>query len=73
MTQLVPGFVPQGWERGDPLRFVNADFSAGPMAAVSRDWMAFGDFNDALSPEFEIRFHYCERLTVDAWVKWWNE
>jgi hypothetical protein len=68
------GYVPEGWERGDRLRLVNADFSAGPVAAVSREALMVCDFDaDAQCLEFLIKFNYEERNRVSTWIKWWND
>jgi hypothetical protein len=70
--KLEPGFVPDGWKRGDLLQFVNGDFRYGPMAAVSRSFLFLDPFENA-HLDFAIRFHHLEAKRVQAWLRWWHE
>jgi hypothetical protein len=63
------GWIPQGWQRGDKLRIVNAHYRCGPNIGLESVEPRF------VLPTFDqnievIRFHYAERIKVLDWLRW---
>lgn len=73
MSALEPGFIPEGWARGDAVRIINGDFRCGDMAAVMRTAISWGDYSDLSSLIGMVQFHESELHRVKAWLNWWNE
>lgn len=73
-TPLEPGFIPEGWARGDPIHIINKDFSAGQIAAVMHKpidiWRVIDVHGGPMAGT--IQFHYAEQVKVRAWLNWWQ-
>lgn len=71
MTNLVHGYVPDGWKRGDPLYF-----QAGPKGgthSVVRDLLLLGP--RGMPPPNEVGcvlFWDDDVPRVQEWLKWWR-
>ena len=69
---LEPGFVPEGWKRGDAIRIINGDFKYGQMAALMRVEISLGADCDVGSLIGMVQFHESELHRAKAWINWWN-
>ena len=75
MKSFEIGFVPQGWKRGNNLRFVRPGI--GPNATVGQVWQAIPVFpSDAAVSGDDIAcvtFVADDLPRVNAWLKWWQD
>lgn len=70
MSKLVPGYIPSGWTRGDPVQMKRA---GAPFGVVTRADIAGAPSMDMVPTGtiFGVRFHVSEEPQVLAWLDWW--
>lgn len=67
-----PGWLPEGWKRGDALCVINSRFRFGPMMALERVLVAPypGGPSYADSTAANVQFHEHEIGRVFVWLRW---
>lgn len=66
---FVPGWLPQGWKRGDPLLVINERFRKGPQAALMLAGAGMLPV-ELVSPTATVQFHEDQLLLVLEWLRW---
>lgn len=61
-----PGWVPQGWKRGEDLWVVPA--KPGCYGSVCPEL----EFNNVRADMVVVQFHHDDGPRVQAWLEWWN-
>lgn len=71
MEAFEPGWLPRGWKRGLPLTVHNANYRYGGNISITQQLMLEPGGGDASSLDYDLRFHYSERLRVVEWLFWY--
>lgn len=66
-----PGFIPEGWKRGQPLRVMRAIPAWPGFVTLDHARLAASDRLPIGSIGL-IRFTSEESASIDAWLEWWN-
>ena len=67
MHNLVPGYVPPGWTRGDPI-----SCSIAPTGGYGRIYCTGSPTVDKFHAIAAIDYHYSQREYVKSWWDWWH-
>jgi hypothetical protein len=65
---IEPGWIPQGWERGEPLTIWPAD----PRGAVFRKLPSIDIDNTKMDDIACFEFTRADAGSLHVWLHWWN-
>ena len=66
-----PGYIPEGWKRGQPLRVMRAIPSWPGFITLDHARLTVAE-RPPLGATGLIRFTAEEAAGIDAWLAWWN-
>ncbi len=73
MSAFDIGFVPSGWERGDPLRIRKSSRHARGYVAQDITVLPVTIGEVPADAVYAVHFNDRDVSRVEAWLKWWNE